>query len=64
MSDEKDDFQPLSKEQFARLSTDEKASYLARAKRHLQQEMEALNASIDRRRAHLPVDVERRGPPT
>jgi hypothetical protein len=53
MSDEKDDFQPLSKEQFARLSTDEKASYLARAKHHLRQQMEALNASIDRRRAHL-----------
>jgi hypothetical protein len=60
-ADEKDEFQPLSKEQFARLSTDGKALYLARAKRHLQQEMEALNASIERRRDHLSVDVERRG---
>ena len=60
MSDDENDFQPLSKEDFARLSTDEKASYLAKAKHHLQREMHALNASIDRRRAHLPVDVERR----
>jgi hypothetical protein len=63
MSDEKDEFQPLSKEQFARLSTDEKAAYLARAKRHLKQQMDELNASIDRRRAHLSIDLERRGRP-
>lgn len=61
MTDEKDDFQPLSKEDFARLSTQEKASYLERAKHHLQQEMDALNARIDRRRADTPVDLERRG---
>ena len=62
-ADEKDDFQPLSKEDFAKLATNEKASYLARAKRHLQQEIDALNSSIDRRRAHMPVEAERRGGP-
>lgn len=60
MANAEADFKSLSTEEFGKLTTDEKAAYLARAKRHLQQEIDALNASIERRRADTPVEIERR----